>query len=314
LIGGVAAVMVVVSILTIGHNEKLAAVRQEVADVQLDQPLNAPGSPPQEKALDPCFGAPAMVTKGCVLRNPNVPLRPTLDEFANDLPQEAGKCYTLTNQELLTCDFGYKGADAMRIALVGDSHATLLIPALRPFLNTNKWRLTTYTGHECVFMEPAPTGCRDTMAKTRDALLANPYNLVIFTNYNNNQSPVGYQVAWGPIAAAGTRIAVVADNPESSTEAIACLSRVSFDGDKTGDCGTPRAEAFPHPDPLVAAAKTVPRATVIDLTPYYCTEDRCPSVIGNVIVPRDTNHITATYAKTLAGPLEQGLRQAIEAR
>jgi hypothetical protein len=50
---------------------------------------------------------------------------------------------------------------------------------------------------------------------------------------------------------------------------------------------------------------------VIDLTSYYCTADRCPSVIGDVIVYRDTNHITATFAKTLARPLEDGLRSAL---
>jgi hypothetical protein len=143
--------------------------------------------------------------------------------------------------------FGYKGDDATRIALVGDSHATLLISALRQILSANKWRLTTYTGHECAFMNPAPDGCRETMARTEAELLAHPYDLVLFAKYNATQNALAYQSAWSPIAAAGSRIAVLVDNPESSKEAGACVTRVSLGGDRTGECGTPRAEAFRHP-------------------------------------------------------------------
>ncbi|GJF14807.1 acyltransferase [Mycolicibacterium cyprinidarum] len=310
LIGSLGAAMIVLSILGIGYVGKLSAAQKEIAGA-LDGKGQAIDLTQQAEKADPCFGAPAMLDPGCVLRNPDVPLQPSVDEFFNDLPLEAAKCYTPTYEDLLSCDFGYMGDDATRIALVGDSHATFLIPALRRILNANKWRLTTYTGHECVFMDPAPDGCRQTMASTRAELLAHPYDVVLFTNYNNNQSELGYESAWAPIATAGSRIAAIADNPESSEDAIACLTRFSLSGDQTGECGTPKTEAFRYPDPLVAAAQVVAGTTLIDLTPYYCTTDRCPSVIGNVIVYRDTNHITATFAKTLAQPLEDGLRRAL---
>lgn len=307
-IGGLSAAVVVVCIVGIGHADARSAAQREIAGAGAGQVADLT----QAEKTDPCFGAPAMLSSGCVLRNPDVALRPSLDEFTDDLPPQAGKCYTLSRAELLTCDFGYKGADAKRLALVGDSHATLLLPPLQQILSKNKWRLTTYTGHECAFIEPAPDGCRDTMAKTRAELLSLHYDLVLFANYNGNQNPLGYQDAWAPLVAAGIPIAVVADNPASSNEAIACLTRVTLGGDKTGECGTPRATALREPDPLVAAADLVPGTTVIDLTPFYCTVDRCPAVIGNVIVYRDTNHITATFAKTLATPLEDGLRRALE--
>jgi hypothetical protein len=149
------------------------------------------------------------------------------------------------------------------------------------------------------------------MAKTGAELLADPYDLVFFVNYNGNQKSKDYQRAWMPLVEAGSRIVVLADNPESSNEALACLTRVSFGSDRTGECGTPRPDALRHPDPLVAAAAAIPGASSIDLTPYYCTTDRCPSIIGNVIVYRDTNHITATFAKTLARPIENGLQRAL---
>jgi peptidoglycan/LPS O-acetylase OafA/YrhL len=313
LVGGVTAAMVVVAIVGIGYRDTLSAAQQEIAA--------APGSEGPASDLnfradepDPCFGAPAMLNGQCALRNVGTPLRPSIDDFATDLPREAGQCYTLSYQELLTCDYGYRGEDATRIALVGDSHATLLLPPLKKILNANKWRVTTYTGHQCAFIDPAPEGCQEAMAQTREALLADPYDLVLFANYNGDQDPSGYVSAWAPIVNAGSRILALADNPESSEEAIACLTRVNFGEDRTGECGTPRADAFRRPDALVTASKLVAGSTALDLSPYYCTADRCPSVIGNVIVYRDTNHITATFAETLAQPLEDGLRSALKPR
>jgi hypothetical protein len=87
--------------------------------------------------------------------------------------------------------------------------------------------------------------------------------------------------------------------------------------DRTGDCGTPKAVALPRADPLIAAAQLVRGTGVIDLTPFYCTADRCPSVIGNAIVYRDFNagnsHVTATFMETLAPTIEHALMQALAA-
>jgi hypothetical protein len=77
-------------------------------------------------------------------------------------------------------------------------------------------------------------------------------------------------------------------------------------------CGTPAARALAEPDPLVAAARDVPGAHVVDLTDLYCAGGRCPSVIGNVVVYRDTGgHITATWARTLGPYAVERIRAAI---
>jgi hypothetical protein len=46
---------------------------------------------------------------------------------------------------------------------------------------------------------------------------------------------------------------------------------------------------------------------VADLTDFYCDETRCPVVIGGVNVYFDNNHLTVTYAKTLAPYLRREL-------
>jgi len=314
-VGGVCASVVVMAILAVGYTDRLSVA--QAASVSAQHDSETADSAPQ---IDPCFGAPAMLNSHCVLRNSAVPLKPSIDTYSKDYVSEARQCYTVNHADLVTCDFGYMGDDAKRIALVGDSHATILVPGLRPFLSANKWRLTTYTGKGCVLINPAPDACTNTMAKIEAELVDHPFDLVLVTNYrffNQDASTaqalaLEFQKAWAPIVAAGSRIAVVADNPETSKGAVDCLTRVSFGNDRTGECGTPRADALRRPDPLVAAAQLVPGTTLIDLTPYYCNADRCPSVIGDVIVYMDANHITGTFAKTLAQPLEDGLRRALE--
>lgn len=317
IIGVIGVVTVVMSILGINYVDKISAA-QKLSGIQNHQSQTAEGNPSAKKA-DPCFGAPAMVTPGCVLRNVQVPLQPSLDDFAHDEQgQRSSDCYLLkdSEQNLAACEYGYHGPDATRIALVGDSHAAALLPALWPILDANKWQLTTYVGTDCVFVKPALTGCQSRMSRIESELVAHPYNLVLITNFNRGLRPESYQQAWAPVAAAGSRIAVVVDNPHTSAEALACLTRVSLDGDHTGDCGTSRAAAFVRADTLAPAAQLVPNATAIDLTPYYCTAERCPSVIGNVIVYRDSksednSHITATYMETLAPAVEDGIRRAL---
>jgi len=38
---------------------------------------------------------------------------------------------------------------------------------------------------------------------------------------------------------------------------------------------------------------------LIDPTPVACTENKCPAVIGDVLVYRNGAHFTATYVRTL---------------
>jgi peptidoglycan/LPS O-acetylase OafA/YrhL len=325
-VGGLMVAVIVVSILGIRYDDKLSSASQD--DEGLVVELTAP--PPAIEPLvstastivpltaplpgkGPCFGAPAILDANCALRNPDVPLTPSTDTFTKDLGTP--NCWTGEHEKLKSCTYGYTGDDAIRIALVGDSHASRVLVALAPYLDAMKWKLTTFVGWGCVLKEASGGSCNEAMAEIRQQLLDHPYDLVLTTSSRKfGGDPAEYAAVWAPIAAAGSRIAVLADNPEVSEESLACLTRPSFGGDKTGDCGTPKAEALATPDPLVAAAGRVPNAKLIDLTQYYCTADRCPSVIGDVIVYRDNgSHITATYFATLAPAIVDGIRRALVA-
>jgi hypothetical protein len=310
-IGAFGAAAIVLAILVMGHAERDSEIQAELASERAE--VQSALSSPHEEKVDPCFGAPAMINPHCALRNSGVPLQPSLDNFSTDRPREWNRCYTPKDEKLRTCNFGYEGSDAKKIAIVGDSKGIFLLPALRKVLNANKWKLTTYLGKTCALMIPPKDECRGPMEEAERELLQHPYDLVIMANvsYGVEQQAIRHRAAMEPITAAGSRILVVADNPVSSEEAIACLTRVSV-GDRTSECGTPRGDAFPKPDALVESAHLVAGTTVMDLTPYYCNADRCPSVIGDVIVHSDATHITATLSRTLWQPIEEGVRRALD--
>ncbi len=303
-VGALMAAAIVLTILGIRFEDKLAEAPRDDDHVVAD--LSAP-------APDPCFGAPAMLTPGCVMRDPGIPLQPSIEKFADDDDKQIrSKCWRNKGEPVKPCTIGYMGADSTRIAFVGDSHAAALLPALRPYLVANKWQLTTYIGFGCQWRNPPPeNGCP--AEEIASALLARPFDLVVTTSLRKwGGEPAEFERAWAPVAAAGTRLAVIADNPAVGADSIECLTRVSLNEDRTGGCGTPKSEALALRDPLIAAVPSIPGATLIDLSRYYCTTDRCPMVIGNVIVYRDSGgHLTATFAKTLAPAVLEGIRGAL---
>jgi hypothetical protein len=114
----------------------------------------------------------------------------------------------------------------------------------------------------------------------------------------------GYVAMLKPLRDAGIRVAVVMDTPYPDFAVPDC---VQSHGPTSDTCrGRQRAEDRPE-DPLAAAAARVPGVEVVDPYPYFCAEGACPSVVGNVLVYRD-NHMTNSFARTLAAPLARMLR------
>lgn len=50
---------------------------------------------------------------------------------------------------------------------------------------------------------------------------------------------------------------------------------------------------------------------LVDFTDFFCDDEQCYAAIINILVYRDSNHITATFSKTLAEPMKIKLKQVI---
>jgi len=282
---------------------------------------NAPVGPPV--TIGDCFGAAAAGANwvACAGSKPAEPLTPTPDGMEADT-RGAFSCWRNESANLKTCRYGSTKPDALRIALVGDSHAAMLFPALKSLLLQNNWALDTYLGWGCQWRDQGSSNCGTDMKQVQTRLTdpRHPYDLVITTAARWTADP-NVQVAarsfaklWAPVAALGSSVVVVGDVPQVAPSALQCVSRVGFDP-ATTVCSTQRAVAEKIPDPLRLAAQLVPSSTFVDLTDYFCNGDVCPVVIGNVIAYRDSaSHMTGTYSTTLAPYLLQLLNPVIAAR
>ena len=126
----------------------------------------------------------------------------------------------------------------------------------------------------------------------------------------------GLAEAWSQVARQGVPVVVVRDNPQDNQDQDAehdpnfCLADVSVE-EANERCGLDRSERLDRwYDALSAAARRTPGAELVDLTNFYCDEEKCPVVIGGVNVYFDNNHLTVTYAKTLAPYLYRELTRS----
>jgi hypothetical protein len=115
---------------------------------------------------------------------------------------------------------------------------------------------------------------------------------------------------WQAAIDSGKTVISVKDWPISTGENVPeCLA--GHVGE-TAPCSMPRDEAIP-PDILDEAIARLGGAVQgIDMTDAYCDDTTCYSVIGNVVVYPDTNHITGTYSRTLMPYLGPKLLEAAD--
>lgn len=267
-----------------------------------------------------CFGAAAMEKDAkCDPGGLGGLIAPQIDNFASDAG-DGFTCWRAQGKVRTDCTIGSTKPDARKIALVGDSHAASLIPALGDFLVEKNWSMDVFVGYGCQWMEMSPgADCYVAMQEIQEKLRTpGKYVAVLTTAARSKVGPDTDKIAgmmanaWEDSTANGGRVVVIADVPDVSQEALDCIQRVGFDVQKH-QCGTSRALALGEADPLAKAAAMVEGTKVLDLTSFFCAGESCPSVIGNAIVYRDTDaHLTSTFAKTLSPYVTSGLVSALE--
>jgi hypothetical protein len=115
----------------------------------------------------------------------------------------------------------------------------------------------------------------------------------------------GYLRTLNRIEAAGPRTVVIRDTPASSQDVPSCVSE---DIQHLKRCAFERPHEWER-EYDVRAAKAHPATHLIDLDDEICPSEVCRAVIGNALVYRDKDHLTATFARTLEPMLESDLRE-----
>lgn len=267
----------------------------------------------QSRIADPvaCQGASVLLVKDCAdsrYKRPPIPadeLVPSLAGLFDDT-DGAFACYNSDSSTAIKpCHIGSTKADSTSIALTGDSHAAMLVPAIRDLAEKNNWSVDVYVGRGCVWSADLDPACETRQAGLNDALLTRGYDAIITTAWNQlgkteaQRTVRSEQFAkrWAAALDKGIRVIPVIDNPGVPSASAECLSATkSF---SFGTCAFSSATTLQQ-DPLALAASDV-GIDAVDLRGAFCdATGTCPMVAGSVVVYRDLHHITASFSHSLA--------------
>ena len=224
--------------------------------------------------------------------------------------------------ELRTCSFGDVDGD-VSIVLLGDSHALQWLPALVAAAEGEGWRVTTLTKAACppaqVEFGRKEPGAADSCDAWRTDVLAwlaeESPDLLLMTGAGRVYNILGADgqalaeddalAAWKRGLAATlrsvpttTRVVVLADTPFMRRNPVSCLE--ASPGDMSA-CQTPRSVALGDSlDAVERETAEAAGAAFESLSDLVCPYDPCPVVIGDVLLWRNADHITATFAERLA--------------
>ncbi|WP_428833560.1 acyltransferase family protein [Mycolicibacterium porcinum] len=220
-------------------------------------------------------------------------------------------------------------ASTTKVALIGDSHAGMWQPALETAAQQRNWRLETYAKVTCPpmklpilspYLEREFTECQQWRADVLTRIAAERPALVVLDmvrRYGADFGFVSYDPTWldgltrlvSQLRGTGARVLVLGPVPDPHTTVPTCLSAHM---DDASVCAPNRSIAVN--DKGIAAEAAAVQAgggQYARLDQYFCTDQRCPVIVGNTLVFRDDNHITAEYAQLLAPVLTRLTESAL---
>ncbi|MFB6609598.1 acyltransferase family protein [Agromyces sp. NPDC056379] len=199
-------------------------------------------------------------------------------------------------------------SDAPTIVVVGDSHAEQFMGALLPITEEEEWQVVALLKGGCPFAVDEGKCSVWSEAALRYVVELAPE--AVFTigtaaeiDGSGEQLVPGIMRVLDEITDAGIDVIAVRDNPRYSVNRYECALA---NGPDHSACQVAVSDALADPSPLDDVA-WMSGVHPVDLTPYICPDDVCIAVVGNVYVYLDDNHLTGTYATSLAPMLRESI-------
>ncbi|ANY05882.1 acyltransferase family protein [Pseudonocardia sp. HH130630-07] len=200
------------------------------------------------------------------------------------------------------------GPPERTIAVIGDSHIQQYIASLMPVAAQRHWEIVALFRGACPFStvsetDPADEDCTAfNAAAAAEVIDLQPDALLTLATREvrpglTEVTPQGFVDAWWRMQDAGIPVVAVRDNPRPPFSVPEC---VGTEGRHAEACGLSRHDVYPMLPPYAALPDVPPDVSFIDTAPAICDPELCPAEVGNVLVYMDDNHLTATYAETMA--------------
>ncbi|MEE1620663.1 acyltransferase family protein [Zafaria sp. J156] len=230
--------------------------------------------------------------------------------------------------ELLECVYGDPDG-AETIVYVGDSHAGMLLAGFDKAAADLGVRLVTYMKSSCPWAAgavdyngQANDSCQAWGAAVQGKINASDVAGVVSVSSRYELSGTGEGVEagaeavggaqaaiWEPVLERGVPVLAVRNLPRPGTNVPSC---VAAHEESLTECVWSRNSVLLPKSSEMYAVEQLEGARLLDLGDAVCIGGECPAVIDGVMVYRDNNHLTASYARTMHRHIEEGLAALLE--
>ncbi|NQD89468.1 acyltransferase [Paenarthrobacter sp. CM16] len=270
----------------------------------------------QAQAFNDNPGAHALVPGYVDLVSDGAKTLPTAEQLPEDWAKLAGPCEGDAKPEDKQlqdkCQQNGVGEDAEReILVLGDSHSQQWLAALGPLAEAEDWKVTALLLGGCHFMPENPDadpGCNDfNAAAFRYAAEKAPDTVFMVGTMASPSSPdeqlvYGFEQTVTNFNDLGIEVVAIRDNPRYDYNVTECALSKGVD---SADCKSDLPEVLAAESPFAAVHGTFGNAAFLDMTDLLCDGITCPSVVGNVFVYLDDNHLSRTYVTSMAEMFEE---------
>ena len=252
--------------------------------------------------------------------DPDKPLLPPIELAERDLSDVyEDRCITRVEQtNVVSCAYGETKDYDYTIALVGGSHAAHWQPMLDAFGKANRVKIETHLKPRCrfVFNSKEDGGsCAPWFDEVMDRIVASKPDLVFTTgDVGKDQRetvPKSFVETWRYLEMLDIDLFLMRDSPWYDIDIPQCLAEHPND---PMQCKVKRSDVIVEPSPMSKVNDLPSNVHYLDVTDYYCDEEYCYPVVGNVITHFDTNHYTATFSRSFARIIGPEIMDVLEGK
>jgi len=205
------------------------------------------------------------------------------------------------------------GEPSKTVMVLGHSHAEQFMAAVKPLALQENWNLIAQQKGGCAFSPVQTTGDKACDAYNRDVWSyvqqVKPDLVITMATQSIPDSPreelsQGFESMAQELDKLGVDVLAIRDNPRSARNISACAIAKGADDPS---CSLQRSGVM-APEPVYEDDKyrdSLGSVKFMDLTDRICSEKSCAPMVGNIWVYLDENHLTGTYAASLAPAFEE---------
>lgn len=199
--------------------------------------------------------------------------------------------------------------------IIGDSHAEQAISVFRPIAQDTNTNMVAILMGGCRFTTYQYENRDDCNTFNRNVLnellTATPENVLLITTAahpatNAEVRIPGIENTIETLTNAGINVIGLRDNPRYTYNVYECAQ---INEHNHQECSAPVEEKLAPANPVDDFPLIYDNFYGVDLTDYYCPNGTCQSVIGNVYLYIDDNHISKAYGTTLAPHMREQLEE-----